>query len=636
MTEYSDLPKLNFIEELIRHNLFSRFSTLKTENERFEIALKTVIKHHTNIFNTECLQKDLDRSIILRNTGNHSFASGQYYTAVKQYTESIVCALDSSEELALAYANRSAALFKINKYSDCVEDIDRALNLKYPDRLKIKLYKRKELSLAALGRPGIDTSCQDTLNSLKKMDLQEDEKDKSKNKLPELSSVPSVSKSPANVPRHLPPTLLTSNPNIPSASDAVTIKFSRKFGRHLVATRKIKPGEILILEKPYCSRLVLRNVYTHCSYCLHASWNMIPCQYCINVAYCSERCRNKAWDDYHEVECSVVGLLLGYGFNNILWLSLRMAITATEKGTKLDALKHELKTIDNSTDPCTKGYCDNGKFCSDKYHSIYSLTDNIDKCSAENLIVRPLWAAITVCTLASESRMFGKKLSINTLANNQDVIFVGKLILKNIHTLIINTQTFGPPRNSENKDLGHAVMAVSSLLNHSCDANTIKQWYADCMATYAVYPIEQGEQVFTNYGPRFDLMDKRERQGHLNRWHINCDCLPCANDWPQIYSVPSYRNQNLSQQSKKQLDKIMSDRTVYNLMTNDTVRYSPNTLNKLLKMINVLFETVQKPCIELSMAISMLKEYYNSADVIFHYEPVDEFETLKQLLFNSF
>ncbi|XP_046483537.1 SET and MYND domain-containing protein 4-like isoform X1 [Neodiprion pinetum] len=625
MTEYLDFPKINFIRDLIRDTLVSKFRMLKTENERFEVALKTVIEHQITVLDTTCQQKNLDRSITLRNNGNESFLSCQYYTAVKQYTESIVCAPESSEELAIAYANRSAALFRLGKFTDCVEDIDRALNLKYPDRLKIKLYKRKKLSLVALGRSGRDTSFQETVNSLEKMDLQKDEKDEPKKELLQLSSVRLISKSPAYALQHLPPTILASNPTIPSASDGVTIKYSKKFGRHLVATRKIKPGEVLILEKPYCSRLNLKNVYTHCSYCLQVSWTMIPCQYCINVAYCSEKCKNKAWDDYHEVECSVVGLLLGHGFNNILWLSLRMAITATEKGTKLDALKQELKTIDDSTDPCTKGYGDDGKFYSDKYRSIYSLTDNIDKCSAVNLIVRPLWTAITVCTLATESRMFGKKLSLHTLAKNQDVIFVGKLILKNIHTLFSNRQSYGPSHGPEGQSLGDAVMAVSNLINHSCDANTIKQWYADCMAVYAVYPIEQGEQVFDNYGPRFNVMEKCIRQRYLNRWHFNCDCLPCANNWPTMHSLPSYRKQKMSEDSKKQLDQIIYRYKVCNLMFDDNIRYLPNILNELLKMINLLFENVQKPCIELMMAISMLKEYYEWSDVIFHYEPIDKF-----------
>ena len=41
--------------------------------------------------------------------------------------------------LPILFANRSAALFKMNRFTDCVEDIDEALRLGYPEKLQYKV-----------------------------------------------------------------------------------------------------------------------------------------------------------------------------------------------------------------------------------------------------------------------------------------------------------------------------------------------------------------------------------------------------------------------------------------------------------------------------------------------------------------
>lgn len=48
-------------------------------------------------------------------------------------------------------------------------------------------------------------------------------------------------------------------------------------------------------------------------------------------------------------------------------------------------------------------------------------------------------------------------------------------------------------------DHGHALMAVTSLFDHSCDANTIQELRGDQMITIAAHPIEEGEQVIEQY-----------------------------------------------------------------------------------------------------------------------------------------
>lgn len=88
--------------------------------------------------------KSASKSIKLRNSGNDRYRLGDFEGALKSYSESIAFAPTNSEELALAFGNRSAALFQLSKYDLCLLDVNRALKLSFPERSKNKLLKRKE------------------------------------------------------------------------------------------------------------------------------------------------------------------------------------------------------------------------------------------------------------------------------------------------------------------------------------------------------------------------------------------------------------------------------------------------------------------------------------------------------------
>lgn len=355
MVEHSYSHRINCVSGLLTDNVVRKFSESRNHEERFTIILEAVVRSSDLLFDFKCKKKVSEHSVRLREDGNKSFMNSQYYKALQEYTESILYAVDSSEDLALAYANRSAALFKLNKYEDCIKDIDRAFNLKYPDRLKTKLYKRKGLCLMSLGRPGATYMFSQALLWVDHMTLNKDEQDDAKHDLAMQILTPYP---PPNLPEKAIEypfeKVLQPNSIIPAASDAIAVKYSERYGRHVVATRKIEPGEVLVIEKPFCKRLTSQNILTNCSYCLRAAWSMIPCIFCVNVAYCSEECKDKAWEEYHEIECSVLGQLLCLDINDQTCLTMRMAIVATKKGKKMDELRQEVASADSNTGINTK------------------------------------------------------------------------------------------------------------------------------------------------------------------------------------------------------------------------------------------------------------------------------------------
>lgn len=325
-----------------RGGLLQQFEHLKTDDERFFIALGVVVEY-ADVFldsKSEYRCKNSKRAKELWEYGNNSFIDHEQEEAMRSYTESIMYASDSSEELALSYMNRSAVLFNLGKYEESIQDIDRALNGSCPDKLRMKLYKRKGLCLRKLGRPGAEILFREALEWLNKTSLDKAEMDEVRSQLEKLIS--------ATVPLVVLPTNMkqvpllevhTPNPEIPCASGAVVLKYTKKFGRHLVAKRQIKVDEILVIEKPFCQRLTPKNSRTHCAYCLNQSWNMIPCKYCVNEAYCSEACKDKAWDEYHEGECPILGYLRHFKNANVLEISLRMMLMASQMGRNFDSLR---------------------------------------------------------------------------------------------------------------------------------------------------------------------------------------------------------------------------------------------------------------------------------------------------------
>lgn len=89
--------------------------------------------------------KDNNRSKILRQRGNNFFAQGKAFDALELYNKSICWAdtKESSDELAISYANRSAVYFKWKMYELCHQNIELAKEAGYPKRLMDKLHKRE-------------------------------------------------------------------------------------------------------------------------------------------------------------------------------------------------------------------------------------------------------------------------------------------------------------------------------------------------------------------------------------------------------------------------------------------------------------------------------------------------------------
>lgn len=286
---------------------------------------KLLDEHEKNGFQ----QKNSFLSHQVRNEGNELFTQKSHDQKSHQmilqlYTKSIALADEKSEEQAMGYGNRSAFLFHLHKHKECVIDIDRACNITQSAELKNRLILRKEKCLALIKEEEEDKL--QNLSSSQKSAVFPSEFMKdilnicSNDVLMDIfpKKVTSFKDStPANFNKIKLNEVESPSKMIPSFSDSLSLKYNKEFGRHVVAAKDIKPGEVLAIESGFvCPAINNLKMYLACSYCLNFTWTGIPCPSCVFAIYCSETCKMKAWKEYHDIECSILPPLLCEAFLN--------------------------------------------------------------------------------------------------------------------------------------------------------------------------------------------------------------------------------------------------------------------------------------------------------------------------------
>ena len=268
----------------------------------------------------EILIKDAEISTRYRKTGNfilkkRDHTLDDHLEIWNYYSKCIASAPKASTELAQGYFNRSSFFFHIGKYQESIDDVDKAFALEISDEdLKLKLDRQKSKCLIKL---------------IREMVYVEDKKDDGKG-IPETKIE-----------------IFNKNEQIPCASDVISINYSKKYGRFIVANRDINPGELIVKEKFY-SLLFFGDNRTHCANCCKLVYSSIPCESCAYAVYCSEACKNKAWDDYHKIECVIVKKInIKNCINNFTLLSLKTLLKILNEVKSIELLKKYLEEVDN-------------------------------------------------------------------------------------------------------------------------------------------------------------------------------------------------------------------------------------------------------------------------------------------------
>ncbi|XP_044006082.1 SET and MYND domain-containing protein 4-like [Aphidius gifuensis] len=479
--------------------------------------------------------KNALKSIAHRNEGNDYFKSNDLDKACEAYTKSVAWAKANSEELAMAYANRSAVLLKAKLISYCLDDIQRALDNGYPDRLKSKLYFRQATCLRILNADdncAIDEALSQTQQWIEKMN----EKDQlNMNKmLKEFQATKTIDKTNYKWDyQGIAPKLKGENPMIPGLSDAVTLKYSDEFGRHMIATKDIKPGDVLSVQKPYASIINASMKYELCWHCGKQTWSGLPCNNCPDVIFCSKTCQQNSNDCYHDIECNINKKIKSFGLPNSLSMGVRLTIMALKESNNcVEILKDNIDKINQTSDPLTKGFT-NGKLDPDKYASVYSLISHCYK-NLEKESTSLVGCIITGYFLMQTNKAIENcSGNLKLLKENELFVFIVGLIERNNWIMAVNIFEAGFFTDGQDALPSMTVIAPgASFYNHSCNPMINRNICGGYMISTAICPIKKGQQIFETYGEAYFTEEKKERQVYLNDHHFICKCEACINNWP--------------------------------------------------------------------------------------------------------
>lgn len=291
----------------------------------------------------------------LRKEGNEIYLNSNHDASVheeawKMYTKSIALAPHGSEELALAFGNRSAVLLHLRKYEACIDDVDRATKITSSDHLKAKLLTRKVQCLAVLKKFTLKSTVKSINEMIRNLTLDVDAKKKLKANLKEATAAAADAELSKAMQWKMP--AFRSSKAIPCASNACAIRHDEKYGRHLIAARDIKSGEILADEKPYTMVPITSKLHYYCWNCLKYAWASIPCDSCAYAMFCSESCKTEAGTNYHDIECPIlehIWSMQGLDFGVVRFSSLRMTVRAIREFGGISNLREIIGSWDGNS-----------------------------------------------------------------------------------------------------------------------------------------------------------------------------------------------------------------------------------------------------------------------------------------------
>ncbi|KYN26843.1 SET and MYND domain-containing protein 4, partial [Trachymyrmex cornetzi] len=377
-----------------------------------------------------------------------------------------------------------------------------------------------------------------------------------------------------------------------SCPDSVEMQIDETRGRHLVATRDIKPGTVLIVDRPFSFSTDASALDRNCLHC-HATLKLedsvrIPCRNCQTtchvysarcnypylrllefVAFCTEVCRKEAWESYHQYECSVFNhffknslnnerqqssyLLLAYRTTVIQALSLRNR-TETTCVLNPDFLRYHAN--DNAKDKDN----DISKECADlgskrtysplDYRTVFQLKTHCADMEPHVNLIRTVEAIFLAKCLISVLN------KLDVICTTETFVLLAVAMLHHLQAIncnayeIIENVHDEATRVWEPRNIGAAIYSTVSLVNHSCYPNVVRHSYPNgIVVVRALRFIGKGCEIFDCYGPHFLSESKLNRCEFLwKKYRFLCGCDACKRNWK--FPLPEIMNYKCTACSK--------------------------------------------------------------------------------------
>lgn len=397
--------------------------------------------------------------------GNKQFQQKRWREAMEHYNQSLRFAEVGSENVSLAYANRSTCFLHMKRYTQCLNDIALAKENNYPKPLMHKLDDRESRCLEEMKK-----SCN--------IEVEEDNETK-------------LSFDPDEI--------------FPCLANVLEIKTDKTFGRHIVAKCDIDVGQTVLVEEAFVSCFDSSD-RIFCFNCVTALKNFIPCHYCTDAMFCDEICMQN--DEIHKIAC-------GASYNRLPGIKL-----ITE--TILIAL-NAFETVDDLMEFVERELAaprsDLPKNCSDaqfKYGMFLKLIASPRETNADQVCKQ----YITYRFIMDLPLCGARFNSIKKQRFLMHLIWQHKLISNNVFL-------YGMSNN--NVDNMQILGNIQSLFNHSCMPNMFYYVHQNKLFGITMRPVKKGAQLYICYSENLWHTSIDERQHFLKRaFQFTCKCSRCV------------------------------------------------------------------------------------------------------------
>lgn len=442
-------------------------------------------------FSNFLFQKNNQEAKFFRDKGKELFTEGRYADAMKEFNNCLRHAENGSEEIGLAYANRSSCFFYMNMLEECMIDLKLAKRSNYPLDLLSKLEKRMSMCTTLM-------------------------KDK-KYKLNQFS----VRELTLSFGEHEKYT---------GVADCVEIRKDEAYGRCVIATHELEIGQTILVEKPYS--IVLNSKYKYlgrdrCSYCLREFRNFISCKNCVGSRYCYEGCMEES---FHNLSCNLP-TIYGKSSSDQYQLVQEILFKTNHAFPDVDMLMRAVESILHDEPPTGLTNITQRDFC-----TLFQLTHNHDKRSQKEIQDLRLTAA-TIFSAFMELSEFNLKFTKMKHAR-----FLQHLILHLLHITVhaIDLYQYFQEENSTSmvsctlQQYASGIYAFGCNINHSCVPNICWLTIDDRLICKVIRPIKRGEQIYRSYSGHSCLVQDSHLTQELDkRYRFKCECFICSN---QIWS----------------------------------------------------------------------------------------------------
>lgn len=228
-------------------------------NECDEAFLKVFWREFSNHY--ESVGKNDERAKQLRKTGNEKFAMNDWYEAMEMYTRSMKFATTGSENLGMAYANRATCFLKMEKFDECLTDIELARKSNYPTKCLPKLNEREAICKEQMELRGVEIESEE--NQKPMLSFEADEK-------------------------------------CSCLANVLDIQYKGKLVKRVIAKDDIKVGQVVVIEDAFHFNEALYGEQC-CKTCCDIQKNFIPCPNCTYVVFCNETCLES--NKIHKIAC---------------------------------------------------------------------------------------------------------------------------------------------------------------------------------------------------------------------------------------------------------------------------------------------------------------------------------------------